>query len=353
MVSIKHKKIIYKLIVLPLLIITICGCSISSNNIFTSSDIESAKTEVTNDKETESIEKTGTTEITNATKFEKVDLYDVKLADGKLAIWFFALPGEDHTGESILIRTPSGKTILVDCGTAEAGGQVLDYLQKIGVKTIDYAIASHMHVDHIGGFPRIIKQLEVKEIYTSTFTEYDTNPVYDFFSTISEEQLEYKEAVADMEIKVDEDVTIKFLYPFTDTIPEDLSNSVIDGTFINDSSVVFQMTYGQKSFLFTGDVTSMSDIKLVEKYGDRLKSDVIKVPHHGSDDASSEQFVKTVDAEYSVMCIYAFNSLDIYDRYKRYGNRPYVTSLDGTVLLLSDGSNIEFITEKERKGMLK
>jgi len=351
---IKYKKpisILVAILIVFALIVSISGCNSSSGKVPADTDKEvTGSSEKTNN---ETVGTAGQTKTTSAAEAEKVNLYDLKLVDGKLAIWFFSLTGEDHVGESILIRTPKGKTILVDSGTAEGGVQVLDYLQKLEIETIDYCIATHMHIDHIGGFPSIINKLEVKEVYTSTFTEYDTSPVRNFFTALKQKNIEYKEAIAGMEIKIDEDVTISFLYPFEDTIPDDLSNVVIDGTFINDSSVVFRLTYGENSFLFTGDITMMSDMKLVDKYGDGLKSDVIKVPHHGSEDASSEVFVKTVDADYSVMCIYAFNSLDIYNRYKKYGYRPYVTSLDGTVLSISDGTNIDFITEKERKGMLK
>ena len=80
---------------------------------------------------------------------EKV--YDLSVVDGKLGIWFLTLPGEDHTGESILIRTPNGHTVLVDGGIPEAGVLVNEALDKLNVEKIDVMIGTHMHIDHIGG----------------------------------------------------------------------------------------------------------------------------------------------------------------------------------------------------------
>ena len=279
---------------------------------------------------------------------EKV--YDLSVSDGKLGIWFLSLTGEDHTGESIFIRTPNGFTVLIDGGTPEAGAQVNEALEKLNVDKIDVMIATHMHIDHIGGLASVIAQHEVGTLYVSPLTDYQTNAVASFKSAAAAKQLSLTVAIAGDRFLLD-GISFDFLSPVDKY--DGMTQKQMTERVLNDSSLVFVMTYGEIRILFCGDITRMVETDLVEQYGDELKADLIKIGHHGSVDASSREFVETVAASNGVMCIYAFNDFSIYDRYKKVGNRPYVTSIDGCVLYVTDGQEECFYTEKERKGALK
>jgi beta-lactamase superfamily II metal-dependent hydrolase len=85
------------------------------------------------------------------------------------------MPGKANTGESILIKTPERKTILVDSGTEEGGSAVARYLAKAGIERIGYAIATHMHNDHVGRFPLIMDTVETGKLFTSSFTNYSAS----------------------------------------------------------------------------------------------------------------------------------------------------------------------------------
>ena len=279
---------------------------------------------------------------------EKV--YDLSIVDGKLGIWFLTLPGEDHTGESILIRTPNGHTVLVDGGIPEAGVLVNEALDKLNVEKIDVMIGTHMHIDHIGGLASVLAQHEVGKLYVSPLKDYQTNAVASFKAAAAAQKLPLTVAVEGDQFALD-GVSFTFLSPVDKYA--DMTQKQMTERVLNDSSLVFMMAYGDIRILFCGDMTRMVETDLVESYGDKLKADLIKVGHHGSVDASSREFVETVAAKNSVMCIYAFNDFSIYDRYKKVGNRPYVTSIDGCVLYVTDGEQETFYTEKERKGALK
>ena len=228
--------------------------------------------------------------------------------------------------------------------------QVNEVLDRLNIEKIDVMLGTHMHIDHIGGLASVIAQHEVGILYVSPLKDYQTTAVASFKSAASAKQLPLTVAVAGDQFTLD-GVSFTFLSPVDQYA--DMMQKQMTGRVLNDSSLVFMMTYGEIKVLFCGDMTRMAEWDLIERYGDELKADLIKIGHHGSVDASSREFVQTVAAQNSVMCIYAFNDFSIYDRYKKVGNRPYVTSIDGCVLYVTDGEQESFYTEKERKGALK
>ena len=207
-----------------------------------------------------------------------------------------------------------------------------------------------MHIDHIGGLTSVIAQHEVGTLYVSPLTDYQTNAVANFKTAAAAKQLPLTVAVEGDQFSLD-GVSFAFLSPVDKY--DSMTQKQMTERVLNDSSLVFMMTYGEIKVLFCGDMTRMVETDLVEQYGDKLKANLIKIGHHGSVDASSREFVETVAASNGVMCIYAFNDFSIYDRYKKVGNRPYVTSIDGCVLYVTDGEQESFYTEKERKGAIK
>lgn len=278
---------------------------------------------------------------TGSAAYESIYAYD----EARLNVWFIALPGETHTGESILIRTPSGDWLLFDGGTAEAGDTVVSVLQQLGAERLSAVFATHMHVDHVGGLPAVIRRYAPQHIYASPFTDYHTTPTANLKSAAADSGLKLEKLLAGDKLEYG-DVTLDVLWPDSEPVPYD-KKRITEG-FVNDSSLVIRVGYHDISILLCGDITQFADRKLVQRYGEALQADVIKVPHHGSPDASSGAFVKAVRARHSVICCYAVNDWGIYNRYKKQGNPPMITSLDGTILLGVDGKSIIVTTENER-----
>ena len=114
----------------------------------------------------------------------------------------------------------------------------------------------------------------------------------------------------------------------------------------NNYSIVIKLTYKEKSFLFTGDAEKISENEILTK-GYNLKSDLIKIGHHGSSSSTSDKFLKSVNPDYAVICVGKDNSYNhpnksVMDRLKKYGIKVYRTDEQGSITAISDGKNITF-----------
>lgn len=90
-------------------------------------------------------------------------------------------------------------------------------------------------------------------------------------------------------IKFDKNILFSILWPDTENL--------INENALNNNSIVAKLTYGKFQMLFTGDIEQIAEEKIVEKYGDKLKSTVLKIAHHGSNTSSIESFIRAVKPE--------------------------------------------------------
>lgn len=86
--------------------------------------------------------------------------------------------------------------------------------------------------------------------------------------------------------------------------------------------------------------------QLVATVPQKLKCDVLKIPHHGASTSSSSQFVKATGAKYGAIMVYAMNDIFVINRYKAMGTTVHLTSVDGTGLYLTDGNILQYASEK-------
>ena len=132
------------------------------------------------------------------------------------------------------------------------------------------------------------------------------------------------------------DLQIYFISPVRD----DYNN-------LNHYSAVVKVDFLDKSFLFTGDAEKPNEEEMIEKYGARLKSHVLKVGHHGSNTSTTEEFIKIIEPDYAVVSAgkdnrYGHPSPLIIERLQKYGIKIYRTDLQGTIIVHSDGQQILF-----------
>ncbi len=118
----------------------------------------------------------------------------------------------------------------------------------------------------------------------------------------------------------------------------------------NNNSIVIRLVYDKDSFLFTGDLGNEGEQRVLAS-GRKLGSDVLKVGHHGSGTASSNEFLKAVHPTYAVISVGAKNryghpAAATLDRLAAEGIRTFRTDLDGAVIFTSDGINISVQTSK-------
>ena len=193
-------------------------------------------------------------------------------------------------GDSILIKTPSHHTILIDGGpgtsvVSKLGNHLPFYQQKI-----DLVILTHAHEDHLAGLIGVVNKYEVDQVIYSN-VEYSSSSYAEWQSIIETKDITVIEPIVGQEYIFDE-VVLEILYPFDkyEITPED----------INDTSVISRLTYQDTTFLFTGDASVDVENKLLEN-NIYIYSDVLKVAHHGSKYSSSFDFLEAVSPDYAVI----------------------------------------------------
>lgn len=238
--------------------------------------------------------------------------------------------------DSILIKTPYGQNILVDGGPDDA------VLKKLGKemspldKKIDLMILTHPHADHITGLIDVIKNYKVEKIlYTGVV---HTAPQFlEWLKLVKERTILLTIIDRPQTINLGEKCEMRIIYPFKGLAGESVPN-------LNNSSIVFKLSYGKTSFLFMGDAEKEVEEELIAG-GIPLKADVLKIGHHGSSDATSEEFLNEVKPEFAIIEVGRGNDFGhpsgrVIKRLERFGAKIFRTDLDGTIELKSDGEKV-------------
>lgn len=234
-------------------------------------------------------------------------------------------------GDSILIQVNS-KNLLIDSGPSVSKDKLVKYLKSLKISKFDYVIASHPHEDHIGNMSYIIDNFEILNFYAPK-VESNTKA----FETMVESLV-----IKDLKIKVLKP-NIKSINLGENTKVEVFSPISNKYENLNNFSSIIKISYGTTSFLFTGDSEELSE-KEVLTQGFDLKSDVLKVGHHGSSSSTSKRFLDAVDPSVAVISVgednsYGHPSQEVLSRLK---DLPiYRTDLDGNILIKSDGHSLK------------
>jgi len=243
---------------------------------------------------------------------------------------------DEKSGDSTILTSPDGVVMLIDGGSPECGGQVDAYLRSMGIKKIDAIVASHPHVDHIGGLVRILAEYPVATLYMSKVV-YPSGAYGALLTEAKKRGVEIKYIEEGSRFGFGDSVKVEVYNPERDIKYYDgyPANST---QFINNKSLVMKFTFGESTMLFMGDVYTPREVELMEKFGDELRADVIKVGHHGSDTSSSKSFVKLVAPRIAVMMHDNLASLQVYKNYRKVGAMVYVSCIDGSVKVAGDAA---------------
>ena len=238
--------------------------------------------------------------------------------------------------DSALIEC-DGKTMMIDGGNVADSNLVAAYLKKEDVTELNYVVCSHAHEDHVGGLSGALSVTKADNIYAPK-TEANTKAYKNFKKKAEEQNVEIKHPNVGDEIQLGSS-TVEFLGPVDE-----------NGKDLNSTSIVLKITYGNTSFLFTGDAESDEEEEILNSGAD-LKSTVLKVGHHGSRTSTSYPFLREVMPQYAVISVEKGNSYghpneETLSKLSDAGVEVYRTDESGDIVMTSDGNSINIVTAK-------
>jgi competence protein ComEC len=267
-------------------------------------------------------------------------------ASGKLVVRFLDV----GQGDSELIQLPDGETILIDSG--DRGAPTVELLRRYGVKELSLVIATHPHSDHIGEMRDVMRAFKVLEFWDSGFS-HTTKTYGDMLQEIKDRGIKFSTPKRGDQQSFGS-VLVEVLNPgadFSDDEP-------------NNASVVIKLSYGQRSFLFTGDaeITGPRDSarragawgEMMAAEREMLRADVLKASHHGSSNGTNREVLDSVQPSIVIVSCAAGNEYhhpnlqvvrmlaQVKDRIKLFR-----TDLEGTITAVCDGSSIDMTADRQ------
>lgn len=241
-------------------------------------------------------------------------------------------------GDCILIEAPNNVNILIDGGGTpqsdfDVGSKVvIPYLRRKGINKIDLLILTHPHLDHLEGLLPVLKEFKVDMVLDSGLT-CDSSEYKEFISLILKKGIPYHKAKAGDNLIFSNNLEIFLLNPLYDS-------DFYEESDFNNASIVVKLFYKNADFLFTGDIEDAAEKKLLA-WDNILKSDILKVGHHGSSTSTNLEFLDKVDPSIAVITVgknrFGHPSQKIIERLEDKNIQIYRTDEDGTVIIRTNG----------------
>lgn len=291
-------------------------------------------------------------------------------------------------GDSILIISPTGKSVLIDAGDVGKGKVVLEALKRYKVERLDYFISTHPHPDHLGGADEVLNVTKVAKVIDNGVDLSTPAPpapaaktskgkvaapppppakkskvktVTGFFdeyqAALKLSGAQYEKAEAGKKYDLGGGAFLTVLAPTEPFFTKEQMKA--GGNDTNANSIVLRLDYGDFSMLFMGDAESQSEERMLGKKDLELEAKLIKIAHHGSKYATSENFIKRVKPEAAIISDGSWNryghpSQATLDRLKAANAKVYRTDLQGEVTITTKGKGdagklYEIKTAKETK----
>ncbi|OGH80365.1 MAG: hypothetical protein A3I29_01950 [Candidatus Magasanikbacteria bacterium RIFCSPLOWO2_02_FULL_44_11] len=243
-------------------------------------------------------------------------------------------------GDSAFIQLGNGENMLVDCGADRTVLSGLGEALPFYYRTIDYLLISHFDLDHYGGCIDVLKRYKVKRLITNGEIKRSALSVA-WQSAVDTEHMSAI-IIERTSTLLFGDVRLEFLSPdrSLEIAAKDLESS-------NNHSMVFRLV-GPRSYLFTGDIEERVERAIVRKYChgassttvgcEALRSDILKLPHHGSDTSSSEAFLAAVNPSAIIISVGKNNSFGhpsrrVLKRLERLNVQVFRTDILGSIVI--------------------
>jgi competence protein ComEC len=246
-------------------------------------------------------------------------------------------------GDATLVRTPQGQTILIDAGGVylstphswDLGEKVLaPYLSRRGIDHLDLAIITHPDLDHYQGFQALVRHIPIKEFWISPFPSQQDFQYANLLDAIAKKNTPITSVHAGM-TRIRGDLTLQVLSP-----PKGKR-----GGSTNNHSLVLKLIYKDVTVLMTGDIEASVEQRMAQDRS--IKSDVLKVAHHGSRTSSTVRFLERVEPSHMVISVGRQNTFHlphptVVGRLEDLDRSIYRTDHHGAIIMTSNGKKIEF-----------
>ncbi len=242
-------------------------------------------------------------------------------------------------GDCILIQV-NNKNLLIDSGPSSNRKDLLDYLENLNIKKLDYIIATHPHEDHIGNMDTIIKRYNIGSFYSPKVIT-SSNTFESMISALVDKNLKISVLKKGVKgIDLGKNVEIQVFSPLENISSDNL----------NDYSPIIKITFVNNSFLFTGDA-EVSTENIVLSQNNNLNCDILKVGHHGSSTSTSEDFLISANPSVAIISVgknntYGHPTPETLSLLNSYNIKTLRTDINGTIIAISDGKNINISTVK-------
>ncbi len=250
---------------------------------------------------------------------------NISVDDSKLNIFYFYVGQADCT---LIIN--NGKTMLIDAGDKTDGKLIANCLKQLGIEKIDYLIGTHSDDDHIGGMINIVNNFEIQNLY---MPQKEAN---------NQSYIELKKNINIQKIEINDIVKIGEATAIVKWVDNEEKYSD------NNSSIVLQLNYKDKKYLFTGDIETKVENELI-KQNTLEEIDVLKVAHHGSNSSTSEKFLNAIKPKSVIISSGStynkFPNVECLKRILKLVNKEsiFITERDGTIWITSDGITVDNI----------
>ncbi len=229
-------------------------------------------------------------------------------------------------------------SMLIDGGNTSDSELIIEYLIFEGIEELDYIICSHAHEDHVGGLGDIIDTFTVTKAVFAPQTGSSTKCYGRFIEAVENQSLTITTPEVGYCFEFGDGAVL-----FAGPVTEDYSD-------LNNTSLVTKITFGETSFLFTGDAERESEADIINS-GISLDATVLKVGHHGSENSTTYPFLREIMPEVAVISVgedndYGHPTDAALSRLRDAGVKVYRTDIQGHVIISGDGKNYTVTTEK-------
>lgn len=240
-------------------------------------------------------------------------------------------------GDSAVV-SGDNTNILIDAGTDKNARKVKIALDRLKIKTLDLVVLSHLDSDHISGMSELIKSYKVKKVITGKIRKkyLPESPSLDELKVALDlNKIPFNMVKAGDKLKLN-NIELSVLSPNMEYGES------------NEDSAVVMLNCGKKKLLFTGDISSKVEKNLLDK---NIGADFLKVSHHGSFQATGEEFLNAVNPSYAVVSVSQFNTynlpnVEVMKRLYGYGCKVFRTDEMGSITFHINGSGVEYECEK-------